>query len=253
MYSTDQSVEEMIDPRVSNLVARYLGDIRVSLEVRAVIETIVTEMFVTNDDLSAMSRIHTETTQKLKETAQKLKESLERNQELCMMQLTRAKEDIETGFRVAGEELRSGLRTMCQVVEVRFTSSRIVVPLARHFPDWNISQTNDGEGCISWPVEGPDDEYELCILVSFKKIDGLTMVPEVFVVKHDVEGLELHGWPQEGREASTEGEMLNLVNQLLGELPDPAIDFICKEERALDEVRVDNLLKSTTPPPDHST
>ena len=184
-------------------------------------------------------QLRKEFAEKLEETSKRVVEMAETNKKLCLMTLEKTKEDFEQGMRAASDNLRDGLRTIAKVVEVGRVSSCIVVPLARRFPDYRISQTNDGKAYISWNENITKEGYELGIFVSFKHEHGLPT--EKFIVEHDVEGLQLPGWP---KEAATIDEVFQHVELLRNTLEEPAVEFILKQEMKQDEARVDELLKS---------
>jgi len=128
-------------------------------------------------------------------------------------------------FTQFGEQTARFAAMIGDAFEVEMVSSRITVPIARRFPEYNVSQTHKGETAISWTLG--EEEYEVCILVSFEKDeDGILMTPPRFRVNHDLGDEFGVGF----RSVSSIDDVFRCVEMMKGAIDSDGLEFIRRQE-----------------------
>ena len=146
-------------------------------------------------------------------------------QSLIIENLVKSKSDLVENFRGFGTEMSTRMNEINRIVEVEATSVQITIPLARLLPEAKLSQARGGYVCLSLPPLG-EEEYEVVILIEFFRSDETITYNEGFTVHHDIDGLVLDNWSNEGQFCATIGEAAECCRLLLAILPEPGLAYL---------------------------
>lgn len=222
--------------------AEVTGNNEIPLELRYAIKKLIFE--------SISEKLHhemdTETYDQLKITHNKLiikYEELSKNaRELGMKLLADTKQAMADSYNKYVEDSKESMNSVIRVIDVGESSSKIVVPLARHFQNLNISQSSQGGAYISLDKPDPRDSKEILefgIRIGFHKeyatSDNSSINAERhFVVRHEVDpDFTLKEWPTAGRLCENIADVFIEVERLMNMLIDPAIAYIIAHDECV--------------------
>ncbi len=152
-------------------------------------------------------------------------DSTTKHQALILETLAQEKRAFVESFKSYCTESQTHMNEMSKMVEVEAISREITVPLTRLLPNHMISQCRSGYVCLPLPPLG-EEGYEVVVFVEFVKDREIVTFNNGFRVYHDVDGLHLDGWPDEGKICANIQEVADSCLSLMAILPEPALAFL---------------------------